>query len=91
VFALLMYLAVASPVAAGENDCADPGMGACCLNGGVCYCQSEIVCGIWGGVLYAGQECADITCETNCGGTCSPGETLDCNGHCVPITWIGDG
>ena len=25
---------------AGENDCTDPGLGACCLNGDVCYCQS---------------------------------------------------
>ena len=76
---------------AGENDCTDPGLGACCINGDVCYCQSEIVCQIWGGVFYPGQECADVVCETNCGGICSPGETLDCNGHCVPLSWIGDG
>ncbi|MCH2136825.1 MAG: FG-GAP-like repeat-containing protein [Phycisphaerales bacterium] len=28
---------------------------------------------------------------TNCGGACSDGETQDCNGHCFPAEWIGDG
>ncbi len=75
----------------GLNDCLEPGLGACCLNGDNCVCHSEIFCQIWGGVWYPGQECEDVVCETNCGGNCSPGETLDCNGNCVPISWIGDG
>ena len=88
---LVLALMPVGIAGAGENDCTDPGLGACCVNGDVCYCQSLIVCEIWGGVFYPGQECADIVCETNCGGNCSPGETLDCNGHCVPLSWIGDG
>ena len=48
-------------------------------------------CQVWGGVWYPDVECTDIVCETNCGGTCSPGETIDCFGNCFPITWIGDG
>ena len=88
---LVLALMPVGIAGAGENDCTDPGLGACCVNGDVCYCQSLIVCEIWGGVFYPGQECADIVCETNCGGNCSPGETLDCNGHCVPVSWIGDG
>ncbi|MCH2140893.1 MAG: hypothetical protein MK100_07650, partial [Phycisphaerales bacterium] len=83
--------AVAQEFIAAGNDCTEPGLGACCLNGGVCYCQSEIVCDIFGGVWFPGQECEDVICETNCGGNCSPGETLDCFGNCVPISWIGDG
>ena len=88
---LVLALMPVGVAVAGENDCTEPGLGACCLNGDVCYCQSALICELWGGVFSPGQECADIVCETNCGGDCSPGETLDCNGNCVPLSWIGDG
>ena len=64
--------------------------GACCLNGGVCYWQSDLVCQIWGGTFYPNIPCANIECETNCDGACSPGEVYDCLGHCAPVTWVGD-
>jgi hypothetical protein len=90
---LVLALMPVGVAVAGENDCTEPGLGACCLNGNgdVCYCQSALICELLGGVFSPGQECADIVCETNCGGDCSPGETLDCNGNCVPLSWIGDG
>ena len=68
------------------------GSGACCLNGDVCYdTMNEVTCQVFGGVWYPGFDCASVTCETNCGGNCSPGESEDCFGHCFPVTWIGDG
>ena len=66
--------------------------GACCLNGGVCSSTSQLVCEIFGGQWQgAGTDCADIVCEDNCGGGCSPNEVYDCLGHCFPVSWIGDG
>lgn len=67
--------------------------GACCYNSGACYdTTSALVCSIHGGIWHPNLTCDDVTCETNCdGGDCSLGEVLDCNGHCVPISWIGDG
>ncbi len=66
--------------------------GSCCLNGGVCYDTMNIeTCQVFGGVWYPGITCDKVECETNCGGQCSPGETLDCFGNCFPVSWIGDG
>jgi len=80
----------AATLCIGANSYASDG--ACCLNGGVCYdTMSELLCGIWGGVWHADATCASVECETNCGGTCSPGESIDCYGNCFPIDWIGDG
>ncbi len=53
--------------------------------------MNQVTCGVFGGVWYPGVTCDQVQCETNCGGDCSPGEVLDCYGHCVPVSWIGDG
>ena len=51
-----------------------------------------ITCSIHGGIWHPKMTCDEVTCETNCdGGDCGPGEILDCNGHCFPVSWIGDG
>ncbi len=93
IFCLMTF-----PVQAQEDDFLSSGfddddmvMGACCFNSGACYYRTKLLCDIWGGDHYPGLECEDVTCSSNCGGGCSEGEIYDCYGHCVPISWIGNG
>ena len=93
-----IFCLLSSPLRAQEGDFASSGfddddmvMGACCLNNGVCYNRTRLLCDIWGGIHFPGLECEEVSCPSNCGGGCSTGEVYDCYGHCVPVSWIGDG